>query len=81
MSKIQFNQEYVVHHSQNNSPSKYMYSFSKSPRFFKLKRDTQVDKFYTLPSTLAKRSTAMGFGKKLKFSSKNSGSEFISIKR
>ena len=81
MSKIQFNQEFIVHHAQNNSPSKYMFSFSKSPRFFKLKRDTQVDKFYNLPSTLAKRSTAMGFGKKLNFSSKNSGSEFISIKR
>ena len=55
------NQEYNVRHQQNNSPSKFMFSFSKTPRFFKLKQDDKVDKFYNLPSTLTKRSTAMGF--------------------
>lgn len=80
MSKIQFNQENIVHHLQNNSPSKYMFSFSKTPRFFKIKQDNKVDKFYNLPSTLTKRSTAMGFGKKLNIGPKNT-SEFISIKR
>ena len=74
------NQEYNVRHQQNNSPSKFMFSFSKTPRFFKLKQDDKVDKFYNLPSTLTKRSTAMGFGNKLNFKSKNN-SEFISIKR
>ena len=81
MSKIQFNQEYIVHHVQNNSPTKYMFSFSKTPRFFKIKQDNSLDKFYNLPSTLTKRSTAMGFGKKYNINSKNTNPEFISIKR
>ena len=79
MSTI-YNQEYNVHHQQNNSPSKFMFSFSKTPRFFRLKQDEKIDKFYNLPSTLGKRSAAMGFGKKYFFKPKNI-SEFISIKR
>ena len=78
--KLKYDPTYIVNHPQNNSPSKFMFSFSKSPRFLKLKQDNKVDKFYNLPSTLNKRSTAMGFGKKLNFIPKNS-SEFISIKR
>ena len=78
--KLNYDPTYIVRHLQNNSPSKFMFSFSKSPRFFKLKRDGKVDKFYNLPSTLNKRSTAMGFGKKSNFIPKNN-SEFISIKR
>ena len=80
MSKFQLKQDYYVHHQQNNSPSKYMFSFSRTPRFFKLRRDNQVDKFYNLPSTISKRSTAMGFGHKVNFNTKNTP-EFISIKR
>ena len=79
MSK--YNQLSIVHHLLNNSPSKYMFSFSKTPRFFKIKQDEGIDKFYNLPSTLTKRSTAMGFGNRLSFTSKNSDTEFISIKR
>ena len=79
MSK--YNQLSIVHHLLNNSPSKYMFSFSKTPRFFKTKQDEGVDKFYNLPSTLTKRSTAMGFGNRLNFTAKNSDTEFISIKR
>ena len=54
MSQIH-GQEYNVRHQQNNSPSKFMFSFSKAPRFFRLKQDDKVDKFYNLPSTLGKR--------------------------
>ena len=79
MSK--YNQLSIVHHLLNNSPSKYMFSFSKTPRFFKIKQDEGIDKFYNLPSTLTKRSTAMGFGNRLSFTAKNSDTEFISIKR
>ena len=79
MSK--YNQLSIVHHLLNNSPSKYMFSFSKTPRFFKIKQDEGIDKFYNLPSTLTKRSTAMGFGNRLNFTAKNSDTEFISIKR
>ena len=79
MSK--YNQLSIVHHLLNNSPSKYMFSFSKTPRFFKTKQDEGVDKFYNLPSTLTKRSTALGFGNRLNFTAKNSDTEFISIKR
>ena len=50
MSK--YNQLSIVHHLLNNSPSKYMFSFCKTPRFFKTKQDEGVDKFYNLPSTL-----------------------------
>ena len=78
--KLNYDPTYIVRHMLNNSSSKFMFSFSKSPRFLKLKQDSKVDKFYNLPSTLNKRSTAMGFGKKSNFIPKNN-SEFISIKR
>jgi hypothetical protein len=81
MSQFQYNREFIVHHLQNNSPSKFMYSFGKAPRFLKLKKDNKVDRFYNLPSTLTKRATVMGFGNKTHFNLKNSISEFISIKR
>ena len=80
MSKFQIKKDYYVHHQQNNSPSKFSFSFSKTPRFFEIKRDNKVDKFYNLPSTISKRSTAMGFGHKMNLEAKNT-SEFISIKR
>lgn len=81
MSKFPIYQEQIVHHLQNNSPSKYMFSFTKTPRFFRLKQDNKVDKFYNLPSTLTKRYTTMGFGKKININSNTTNSEFISIKR
>lgn len=81
MSRFSFIKDHLVRHSLNNSPSKFMYSFSKSPRFLKIKIDGKTDNFYNFPSTLSKRSTALGFGKKINFNQNSSCSEFISIKR
>ena len=81
MSKFNFIHSHWIHHSLNNFPSKFVYSFSKSPRFFNLKLDGKSENFYNLLSTLSKRLTCLGFGKRINFNQKNNSSEFISIKR
>ena len=81
MSLEVYSQEQIVNHLENNSPTKFMYSFSKAPRFPTLKRCGKSDKFYNLPSMRSTRGTSLGFGTKYDFTRKNGGSEFISIKR
>ena len=81
MSKFNFIHSHLIHHSLNNSPSKFVYSFSKSPRFSRPKLDGKCENFFNLSSTLSKRSTCLGFGKRINFNQKNTSSEFISIKR
>ncbi|CAI2375974.1 unnamed protein product [Moneuplotes crassus] len=49
----------------NKSPSKQMYSFSKSDRFFKPQKGQCQEIGYILPSTFTKRSASFGLGSKL----------------
>ena len=76
-----YSREKIVNHLENNSPTKFMYSFSKAPRFPFLKRNGKSDIFYNLPSMKSARSTTFGFGNKYDFTKKEKGAEFISIKR
>lgn len=76
-----YTQIQIVNHLENKSPTKYMYSFGKAPRFPLFRRNGS-DMFYDLPSVRTKRTTGLGYGKRSDFTknSKNQ-SEFISIKR
>ena len=51
MSIEAYSREKIVNHLGNHSPTKFMYSFSKAPRFPPLKRSGKSDMFYNLPST------------------------------
>ena len=81
MSTDLYIREKIVNHLENNSPSKFMYSFSKAPRFPSLKRNGKSDIFYNLPSMKSTRCASLGFGSKYDFTKNSNASEFISIKR
>ena len=77
-----YSQEEIVSHVENTSPSKFMYSFSKSNRFMKIDKNGKTDKMYNLPSTRMTRKAGIGYGKKYDFTKQlERGTEFISIKR
>ena len=81
MSLVKNSQEQIVNHLENNSPTKFMYSFGKAPRFPSLKHSGKSDMFYNLPSMKSARATSLGIGLKYDFTKKKQGTEFISIKR
>ena len=82
MSVQLYTQEQIVHHVENCSPTKFMYTFNKSPRFPEIDKRGKSDTIYNIPSSRMNRTAAMGFGRKSDFT-KNfyRGTEFISIKR
>ena len=82
MSVQLYTQEQIVNHVENSSPTKFMYTFNKSPRFPEIDKRGKSDQFYNIPSSKMKRTAAIGFGQKSDFTKKNyRGTEFISIKR
>lgn len=82
MTEQLYTQEQIVHHVENASPTKFMYSFSKAARFPSIDKRGKSDDFYHLPSQRMSRTAAFGFGMKSDFTKKNyRGTEFISIKR
>ena len=82
MTEELYTQEQIVHHVENASPTKFMYSFSKAPRFPSIDKKGKCDSFYNLPSCKMHRTCGIGFGTKSDFTKKNyRGTEFISIKR
>jgi len=82
MSIQLYTQEQIVNHVENASPTKFMYSFSRAERFPPIKRTGKSDTFYSLPSMRMNRTAGFGYGHKSDFTkSKNSKTEFISIKR
>ena len=82
MSVQLYTQEQIVHHVENASPTKFMYTFSKAPRFPEINKNGKTDSIYNLPSSIMNRKAAMGYGHKSDFTKKNyRGTEFISIKR
>jgi len=62
----------------NTSTAKFQYTIPKAPRFPEPKRAQAVAKYVLLPSTLSKRFTKFGYGKKSDFtkSDKNIHSQF-----
>ena len=84
MTEQLYTQEQIVHHVENASPTKFMYSFGRSERFPPIKRTGKSDTFYNLPSTIMRRTAGFGFGKKSDFTKGSSAgvhTEFVSIKR
>lgn len=81
MSFELYNREQIVNHPENNSPSKFMYSFGKAPRFPSLKKNNISDLFYNLPSTKMKRTTTFGFGPRINFIKNQSNAGYLYIKR
>ena len=82
MSVQLYTQEQIVHHVENASPTKFMYSFSRAERFPRLNRTGKSDTFYNLPSMTMTRTAGIGYGTKSDFTTnKNRKTEFISIKR
>ena len=82
MSYQLYTQEQIVHHVENASPTKFMYSFGRAERFPPLKRSGKSDRFYTLPSVRMNRTAGFGFGKKSDFTKRsNSHTEFVKVKR
>ena len=81
MSIQLYTQEQIVHHVENTSPTKFMYSFGRAERFPPLKRVGKSDKFYTLPSVRMNRTAGFGFGLKSDFTKSSSHTEFVNVKR
>ena len=82
MSVRLYTQEEIVNHLENDSLSKFMYSFGKARRFREIDNRGKSDKLYILPSTIMTRKAGIGYGKKYDFFKKNhKDTEFISIKR
>ena len=82
MTEQLYTQEQIVHHVENASPTKFMYSFSKAERFPAINRTGKSDTFYNLPSTIMRRKAGFGFGQKSDFTkARHVPTEFISIKR
>lgn len=82
MSVRLYSQEEIVNHLENTSPTKFMYSFSKSDRFRKIDKRGKSDIFYNLPSMKSARKAGIGYGKKYDFTKEfKRDTEFISIKR
>ena len=77
-----YSQEQIVNHIENNSPTKFMYTFNKARRFPKIDKNGKTDSIYNIPSSQDRRETAFGYGKKSDFTKDfYRGTEFISIKR
>ena len=82
MSVQLYTQEQIVHHVENASPTKFMYSFGKAERFPKINRTGKSDTFYSLPSMRMSRTAGIGFGGKSDFTkNRNVKTEYVSIKR
>ena len=77
-----YTQEQIVYHSENTSPTKFMFTFNKASRFPKINKTGKTDSIYNIPSSKTKRKTTLGYGKKSDFTKRsNSHTEFVHIKR
>ena len=75
-----YTQEQIVHHLENSSPTKFMYSFGKAERFPPIKRSGYSDSFYNIPNSRMRRTAGFGYGTKYDFT-KGKGYELTSVKR
>ena len=67
MSIIIQNKGEVTKSATNNSVSKFMYSFSKAPRFPSFKISGHTDNYYNIPVTRSTRAASFGFGNRSDF--------------
>lgn len=81
MTEQLYSQEQIVHHLENGSPTKFMWSFSKSPRFPKQDRRGYSDTIYDFPSFGKTRKAGMGYGNKSDFTKSSFVTELAGEKR
>ena len=77
MSVQLYTQEQIVHHLENTSPTKFMYTFNKAQRFPNVDKKGKTDTIYNIPSARNKRKTTLSDFTKGFYR----GTEYISIKR
>ena len=83
MSDQLYTQEQIVNHIENNSPTKFMYSFGRAPRFPKINRVGKSDALYVFPQIENNSSpaTAIGFGNRSDFTKRSLHTEIAGPKR
>ena len=69
--------EAISNHVLNQSHSKQMYSFPKSPRFKVLNKSSSSTFIYNLPSSISKRKAFIGYGKKSDFTKEQKSIDHI----
>lgn len=82
MSVQLYTQERIVHHQENASPTKFMWTFSKSPRFTTTDRRGKSDALYDFPQIGKRgRRAAIGYGTKTDFTKRALVTELVGQKR
>lgn len=84
MSKMPYelySQEKIVNHQENNSPTKFMYSFPRARRFPPLDRRGFSDSLYNFPTIGNATKIGIGYGKKTDFTKRSLITEIVGVKR
>ena len=81
MSYELYSQEKIVNHQENNSPTKFMYSFSRASRFPPLDRRGFSDSLYNFPVMGNASKIGIGYGKKSDFTKRSLITEIVGVKR
>ena len=76
-----YTQQRIVNHLENSSPTKFMYSFSRAPRFPNIERRGYSDAFYVFPGIGSGRKVGIGYGTKYDFTKNKVRTEITGIKR
>lgn len=76
-----YTQQRIVNHLENNSPTKFMYSFCKARRFPSVDRRGYSDALYVFPGIGTGRKVGIGYGNKSDFTKSKVQTEIVGIKR
>ena len=81
MSYELYSQEKIVNHQENNSPTKFMYSFGRARRFPPLDRRGFSDSLYNFPKMGKAQKVGIGYGNKSDFTKNPLITEIVGVKR
>jgi hypothetical protein len=81
MSYELYSQEKIVNHQENNSPTKFMYSFGHARRFPPLDRRGFSDSLYNFPKMGKAQKVGIGYGNKTDFTKRRLVTEIVGVKR
>ena len=76
-----YSQEKIVNHQENNSPTKFMYSFGRARRFPPLDRRGFSDSLYNFPKFGKAQKVGIGYGNKIDFTKRRLVTEIVGVKR
>ena len=76
-----YSQEKIVNHQENNSPTKFMYSFGRARRFPPLDRRGFSDSLYNFPKFGKAQKVGIGYGNKTDFTKRSLVTEIVGVKR